>query len=305
MHYETSLSRESADDTLRTWFVGMADEGVIGMSDEWTAPLTVAQMYDYWDVDWDEAMALTDRSLDPRPKVSMFDTLSTLGVGDESVVLDIGGRDASDGLAIAERFGCRVIVVDPAQENLDSGQRAIAGHDHGDLVEIHRGTINEIPVDDDMVDVVFSRDMMTHVEDLDGALIECRRVLIPAGSMLVHQVFGTPLLESGEKTRICADLATVPERLDVEVFEDSVRRAGFTIRAIDPIGSEWLESFLEREDGEKRLLRAARMQRAKYDIVAKVGVAPFRVMQANNLWTIYRMIGKLEERLYTLTLDGA
>lgn len=273
------------------------------MTDEWTTPLTVDQMYDYWDVDWDAAMALTDRSLNPRPKTSIFDTLSTLEVGSGSVVLDIGGRDAADGLAMAERFGCRVIVVDPAQENLDDGERAIAAHDCRNLVEIHRGTINEIPVDDDTIDVVFSRDMMTHVEDLDGALIECLRVLVPAGSMLVHQVFATTLLEPAEKARICADLATVPERLSVETFEDSVRRAGFTIQAVDPIGSEWLESLLEKGDGEKRLLQAARMRRAKNDIVAKVGVAPFRVMQANNLWTIYRMIGKLEERIYTLTLS--
>jgi len=270
--------------------------------DEWTAPLTVEQMYDYWDVEWDEAMALTDRSLNPRPKTSMFDTLSTLGVGNKTVVLDIGGRDATDGLAMAGRFGCRVIVVDPAQENLDDGRRAISGHSHSAFVEIHRGTINEIPLGGDTVDVVFSRDMMTHVEDLDGALIECRRVLVPSGSMLIHQVFGTPLLEPAEKARICADLATVPERLSVEIFEESVRRSGFTIQAIDSIGSEWLESFLEREDGEKRLLRAARMRRARDEIVANVGVAPFRVMEANNLWTIYRMIGKLEERLYTLTL---
>ena len=274
------------------------------MTDEWTTPLTVEQMYDYWDVDWDEAMALTDLSLDPRPKDSIFDSLSTLGIGGGSTVLDIGGRDASDGLAMAERFGCRVIVVDPAQENLDDGERAISSHDHGGLVEIHRGTINEIPVDDDTIDVVFSRDMMTHVEDLDGALGECRRVLVDTGSMLIHQVFETPLLEPAEKARICADLATVPERLSIEPFEDSVRRAGFTIQTMDPIGSEWLESFLEREDGEKRLLRAARMRRNKHDIVAKVGVVPYRVMQANNLWTIYRMIGKLEERLYTLTLDA-
>ena len=275
------------------------------MTDEWTRPLTVEQMYGDWDVDWDEATALTDRSLDPRPKSSVYDTLSTFGLGDGDVVLDVGGRDATDGLAIAERFGCRVIVVDPVQANLDDGLRAIASHDHGDLVEVHRGTINQIPVDDDTVDVVFSRDMLTHVPDLDGALMECRRVLTPSGSMLIHQVFGTPLLEPIEKERICADLATVPERLSLEVFEDSVRRAGFTIRAMDRIGSEWLESFLEREDGEKRLLRAARMQRNKDDIVAEVGVAPFRVMQANNLWTIYRMIGKLEERVYSLTLDGA
>lgn len=272
------------------------------MTDEWTTPLTVEQMYDYWDLDWDEAMALTDMSLHPRPKDSIFDTLSTLGVGDESSVLDIGGRDATDGLAIAERFGCRVIVVDPVQENVDDGERAIASHDHGALVDIHRGKINQIPVDDDTVDVVFSRDMMTHVEDLDGALIECRRVLVDTGSMLIHQVFETPLLEPAEKARICADLATVAERLSIDAFEVSVRRAGFTIQTIDPIGSEWLESFLEREDGEKRLLRAARMRRNKHDIVARIGVAPYRVMQANNLWTIYRMIGKLEERLYTLTL---
>ena len=35
-----------------------------------------------------------------------------------------------------------------------------ASHDHGGLAEIHRGTINQIPVDDDTVDVVFSRDTM-------------------------------------------------------------------------------------------------------------------------------------------------
>jgi SAM-dependent methyltransferase len=277
---------------------------LMGMADEWTVPLTVEQMYGYWDVDWDKAMALTDRSLEPRPKTSIFDTLSTLGVGHEATILDIGGRDATDGLAIAERFGCRVIVVDPVQANIDDGLRAVASHDQGDLVEVHIGTINQIPVDDGMIDVVLSRDMLTHVEDLDGALTECRRVLTPMGSMLIHQVFGTALLEPLERARICADLATVPERLSIEVFEDWVREHGFTIQAIDRIGSEWLESFLEREDGEHRLLRAARMQRARDDIVAEVGVAPFRVMQANNLWTIYRMIGKLEERVYSLTLDG-
>ena len=275
------------------------------MTGEWTEPLTVDQMYGYWEVDWDEAMAWTDRSLDPRPKTSIFDTLAALGVGGETVVLDIGGRDAADGLEMAERFGCRVIVVDPAQENLDDGQRAISEHACGELVEIHQGTINEIPLEDDTVDVVFSKDMMTHVEDLDGALGECRRVLTPGGSMLVHQVFGTPLLEAAEKARICADLATVPERLSVETFEASASEAGFAIQEMDPIGSEWLESLLEREDGEKRLLRAARMRRAKDHIVAQVGVVPFRVMQANNLWTIYRMIGKLEERIYTLTLNDA
>jgi ubiquinone/menaquinone biosynthesis C-methylase UbiE len=146
--------------------------------------------------------------------------------------------------------------------------------------------------------------MMNHVEDLDGALAECRRVLKSDGSMLIHQVFETPFLEPAEKARLCADLASVPERLSVEIFEDAVRRAGFTVAAIDPVDSEWLESLLERDNGETRLLRAARMRRARDDIVAQVGVVPFRVMQANNLWTIYRMIGKLHERVYSLRVTA-
>lgn len=274
-----------------------------GVADESTAPLTVEQMYGNWDVEWDAAIATVDRSLGPRPRTSIYDALAALGPGVGHVVLDVGGRDAADGLAIAERFGCNVIVVEPVQANLDEALSAVAGHDHGGLVELHQGTINQIPVDDDRVDVVFSRDMLTHVEDLDGALTECRRVLTSGGSMLIHQVFGTPLLEPLERARLCADLATVPDRLSIELFEDSVRRAGFAIRAIDRIGPEWLESLLEREDGEKRLLRAAHLWRAEHEIIAELGVIPFRVIQANNLWTIYRMIGKLEERVYSLTLD--
>lgn len=274
------------------------------MTDEWTTPLTVEQMYGDWDVEWDDAMALTDRSLNPRPKTSIYDNLATLGLDAGSVVLDIGGRDGTTGLEIAERFGCRVIVVDPVQLNIDDGLSAIASHEHGHLVEIHLGAINEIPLEDGSVDIVFSRDMLAHVEDLDGAFVECRRVLRTPGSMLIHEVFETPLLEPAEKARLCADLAMVPERLSVEDFEGAIRNAGFTVLDIDRIASEWLESLLEREDGEKRLLIAARMQRAKDDIVAEVGVIPFRVMEANNLWTIYRMIGKLEERVYTVTVPA-
>ena len=219
--------------------------------------------------------------------------------------MDIGGRDGTAGLEIAERFGCRVIVVDPVQLDIDDALSAVAGHESGDLVDVHSGTINQIPLEDDTVDVVFSRDMLGHVEDLDGALTECRRVLTPSGSMLVHEVFGMSLLESEEKARLCADLASVPDRLSVEIFEDSVRRSRFRDpgdrSSSDPSG--WKRSSSERT-ARNDCCDAARMQRAKDEIVAQVGVIPFRVMQANNLWTIYRMIGKLEERVYTLTLEG-
>ncbi len=270
------------------------------MTDDLTTPLTVEQMYGDWDIEWEDAVAMTDRSLDPRPRTSIYDTFGALGVGERGYVLDIGGRDAAQALDLAQRFGCRVLSVDPVPANIDFGTADIAGHEYGHLVENKLGTIHDIPAPDDTFDAIFARDMMGHVEDLAAALAECRRVLKPGSAMVIHDVFATPLLEPQESARLCADLAQVPERLDGELFERIVGAAGFTIDVTDRVASEWLESLLEGEDGEKRLLRAARLHREKDRFLAEMGVVPFRVVQSNNLWTIYRMIGKLEDRVYVI-----
>ena len=273
------------------------------MSDEWTRPITVDEMYGDWDVEWDDAMALTEVSLDPRSSMSILDNVGALSPDADTVVLDIGGRDGKFALPMAERFGCRVVIVDPVEPNLDFARSDAAEHAAGHLIDVAQGTINDIPIDDDSVDIVFSRDMLGHVADIEGALAECRRVLKPRGAMVIHEVFGTEHLEPRERARMVADLAMVDERLDVDRFEADVTAAGFTISDTEIIGSEWMEALLEREDGERRLLEAARMQRNRDAIVDRVGVLPYRVMRSNTTYTIYRMIGKLEERVYTLTLD--
>ena len=270
------------------------------MVDDLTTPLTVEQMYGDWGIEWEDAVAIADASLSPRSRQSMYDTFGSLGVGEGDYVLDIGGRDAAQALELAERFGCRVLSVDPVQANIDFGTQDISEHEHGHLVDNALGTIYDIPAPDNTFDAIFSRDMMGHVEDLDGALAECLRVLKPGGAVLIHDVFATPLLEPKESARLCADLAQVPERLDSELFEETVKRAGFDIEAIDRVASEWLENLLEREDGEKRLLWAARLNRERDRFIQTMGVVPYRVMFGNTLWTIYRMIGKLEDRVYVI-----
>ena len=90
------------------------------------------------------------------------------------------------------------------------------------------------------------------------------------------------------------------DRLDDGLFERTVAGAGFSIELIDRVASEWLESTLEADDGEKRLLRAARLNRDRDRFVEAMGIVPYRVVLANTLWTIYRMIGKLEDRVYVI-----
>ena len=113
------------------------------MTQSWSKPVTVDEMYGDWD--YDAAVAALDRSLAPRPAASLFDVVASLGLGPGDVVLDIGGREGQHALVMAERFGCHAISVDPVPANNERGQELVAAHEHGHLVELRLGSIEQIP----------------------------------------------------------------------------------------------------------------------------------------------------------------
>jgi len=274
--------------------------GTVGhMADgSWSGPVTVEQMYGDWD--WEAAVAAVGRSLDPRPNTSIFDTLESLGLGPDDTVLDIGGRDGRHGLIMAERFGCRVVSVDPSAVNISDGEAAIADHEFGHLVEIVKGSIEHIPADDDAFTFVFSRDMFAHVEDADVALSECARVLAPGGVMVLHQVFATDLLEPIEAEQVFGHTAAVPERFSAYGFEQAAMSAGFTIEDLEVLGSEWYEASQEAGTAPNYLLQVSRLRRTREALIEEIGETAYRVVYGNALWSINQMLGKLESRIYTL-----
>jgi cyclopropane fatty-acyl-phospholipid synthase-like methyltransferase len=259
----------------------------------------------YGDWDFEAAKEVLERSLDPRPSTSLFDTVGSLGIGEGDLVLDIGGRDGRHSLLMAERFGCRAVSVDPVAANLAEGERLLADHDHSHLVELRLGTIETIPAEDGAFDLVLSRDMLGHIEDLDTAFVECARVLSPEGVMVIHEVFGTSLLEPQEAEMLCADVATFVERLSVAGFEKAVADSGFRVESLDLIGSEWAEESQESGRAPNYLLQVARLRRAKDRLIDELGEVAYRVMYGNALWSIYQLLGKLESRVYVLRRQGS
>lgn len=266
----------------------------------WTEPMTVEEFYGEWD--YDAAVAALERSLEPRRAGSIFDTVASLGIGADDTVLDIGGRDATHALLMAERFGCRVVSVDPAPANIEAGLEAVAEHDHGHRVDVRKGTMEGIPARDDEFDLVFSRDMLGHVTDLDAGLAECRRVLVPGGSMVVHGVFATDLMEPGEARWLYAEAAVVPERMSSAAFEEALGRAGFRVEMLDVVGSEWYEASQEAGVAPNYPLQVSRLRRAEAQLIDELGETAYRTMYANAVWGTYLLIGKLETRLYVLRL---
>lgn len=270
------------------------------MVDNWSKPITVEEMYGDWD--YEAAVELLDRSLNPRPSKAIFDTVESLGIGPGDIVLDIGGRDGGHGLLMAERFGCRVVCVDPAPANIAEGLKRVADHEYGESVEIKDGAIEDIPAGNNTFDLVFSRDMLNHVADQPRGFAECARVLKPGGAMVVHEVFATDLLEPREAARLYADLAVVPETMAVDGFEQRVKDAGFTIETLDVVGSEWYEASQEAGIAPNYMMQISRLRRAKDQLLAELGEVAYRSMLGNAMWSIYLFIGKLETRLYVLRL---
>jgi cyclopropane fatty-acyl-phospholipid synthase-like methyltransferase len=268
------------------------------VGDSWATRVTVEEMFGDWD--YEAAVARLDRSPPPRSAVLLLDAVGSLGVGPGDLVLDIGGREGQHALVMAECFGCRVVSVDPSPSHHGRGQENVAAHDHGHLVEVRLGSIEQIPAQDESFELAYACDMLQHIEDLALALTECRRVLSPGGFMVIFEVFATPMLYPEEEQRLCADGAMVPERLSVANFEATVTANGFSVESLEILGSECVEAAQEAGTAPNHLLQVARLRRARETLVEELGEVPYRVIYASALWTIYRLIGKLESRIYVL-----
>lgn len=264
--------------------------------------LTVEEMYGDWD--YEAAEALLERSLEPRRSLMIFDTVASLGTGSGDHTLDIGGRNGFHALIMAERFGCRVTVVDPAPANIADGEAAIVDHEYGHLVDMKLGVIENIPARDDAFDLVFSRDMMSHVPDLEAGFTECARVLRPGGAMVIHANFNTDLMEPQESELLHGTTASVAMNADPQFFESAFGQAGLTVAGLQVIGSEWYEANQEAGHSPNYALQVSKLRRGRDRYVEELGDVAYRSMLGNALWGTYLLIGKLEARLYVLRSPG-
>jgi ubiquinone/menaquinone biosynthesis C-methylase UbiE len=61
-----------------------------------------------------------------------------------------------------------------------------------------RGAAETLPIEDGAADLVWCRDVLVHVSDLERAYAEFQQVLRDGGRALVYQTFGTDRLEPRE-----------------------------------------------------------------------------------------------------------
>jgi len=264
---------------------------------------SLEEAYDKYPRIEEEFQAALDASLDPRGPEMLYDLVSDLGLQPGSTVVDVGCGEGRHTVKLAERFGFTVTGLDPVARHLESGNKELAeaAKRYPELshrVHFKLGKAEDLPVEDASVDLVWCRDVLVHVDALDRAYAEFRRILRQGGRVIVYQMFGTDRLEPREAELLFDDpIRASPDRTDAAIVA-----AGLELDDCIDIGTEWGEWSEEQSGkGSRSLLHASRLLRDPERYIGRFGRAAYDTMFADCLWQVYGMIGKFNRRVYLLS----
>ena len=231
---------------------------------------------------------------------SLHELAATLLTSD-SRILDAGCRDAQHLIHLVRANRCRGVGIDPLRWHVQRAVANVVGNGLGGTVHIEQGVIERLPHPAASFDLVWCRDVLTLVPDLDAAAAEFARVLTPEGHALIYVNVATDLLEPGEAERINGALGNVATSMDRVRLEAAFAQAGLSIMATREVGTEWREYEEETtRPVSDELLKLARLRRRRDEIIARYGQETYDTAEASLHWLPYQLLGKLHPIIYVL-----
>ncbi|MFC7549369.1 class I SAM-dependent methyltransferase [Plantactinospora sp. GCM10030261] len=259
--------------------------------------------------DDEEFDAALNESLAPRNlNRLLFDLVAGTGLPPGSIALDVGARDGRHSFELSRRFGFVVRGVEPVRRNLDNAARdlaafAVAEPEAAARVRVEEGVAEKLTDPTGSVDLIWCRDVLVHVADLETVFGEFRRVLKPGGRALVYQMTATDWLTPAEAAFMWPPAGIHAASLDPQRFEAAILGAGLVIEQCIQLHGEARERL--EEDGvavsSKQLLQVSRMLRNRAAYEERFGTVAYEYMLTDCLWGVYQMIGKLNPRIYLLS----
>jgi ubiquinone/menaquinone biosynthesis C-methylase UbiE len=176
-------------------------------------------------------------SIDERSELPDAAKLASLGCGNPTAVaelnegetvLDLGSGGGIDVLLSARRVGVggKAYGVDMTDEMLELARRnqREAGVEN---VEFLKGTIEEVPLPDDSVDVVISNCVINLSADKASVFREASRVLRPGGRFAVTDIVADPEMDEATRRDMAQWTGCVAGALTEDEFRAELKAAGF------------------------------------------------------------------------------
>ena len=144
------------------------------------------------------------------------------------IVLDLGSGGGVDVLLAAQRVGESgyVIGVDMTEEMVERARQNASRHGYRN-VEFKVGEIENLPLDDDSVDVIISNCVINLSPDKLATFKEAFRVLKTGGRILISDLVTEGELPEDVRRSFEAWAACIAGALEKQEYVDTIRRAGF------------------------------------------------------------------------------
>jgi ubiquinone/menaquinone biosynthesis C-methylase UbiE len=147
---------------------------------------------------------------------------------DGETVLDLGSGAGADVLISARRVAPtgRAIGLDMTDEMLELA-RANAAEAGLENVEFVKGYLEDVPLDDETVDVVISNCVINLSGDKPRVIQEAARVLRPGGRFAVSDVIADPDMDQQTRADMAAWTGCIAGALTEAEFRSALESAGF------------------------------------------------------------------------------
>lgn len=241
-----------------------------------------------------------DVSLDPPGPHQLYD-LAAPYVRTGMRVLDVGCRDAWYLTRLAERFGISGVGIDPVPWHIERATSAIAQAGLAQQLSAELVGIEDFGGEAGDFDVVWCRDVLEVLPDLEAALAAMSGVLSRGGTLIAYTnvLNGPPDLS--ETSRLHEPLGVFTANLIEADLEASFGRNGLTVTEKHVIGTQWREHVEERDqDVSRDLLRLARLRRSRERVEAKYGAETYYLFEASTQWQLQQFLGRLIPVVYIL-----
>ncbi len=242
-----------------------------------------------------------DVSLEPPGPQQLYE-LSAPYLGPGMRILDVGCRDAWYLIRLAERFGITGVGIDPVPWHIDRATSAIAQAGLDQQLTTELVGIEDFRAEPGSFDVVWCRDVLEVLPDLEAALSTMSCALAPAGTLIAYTnvLNGPP--DPRETRQLHEPLGVVAANLVEADLESAFARHGLTVTEKHVIGTQWREHLEEHEQGVSRdLLRLARLRRSRDRVEAEYGEATYRLFEASTQWALHQFLGRLVPVVYVLS----
>ena len=161
-------------------------------------------------------------------------TLASLQPGE--TVLDLGSGAGLDCLLAAQKVGPegRVIGVDMTPEMIERA-RANAKRVNASNVEFRQGYLEDLPVENDSIDVIISNCVINLSPDKVKVFTEAFRVLAPGGKLAVSDIVTDGPLPEPVKQSLSAWAGCVAGAVEAKDYIAMMESVGFTNISVKPV----------------------------------------------------------------------